>query len=229
MPQSRDKAEVIRRILDEGVIPVIRADSAETAMRAIRAIQNGGVSVIEITMTVPGALDVIEALANQPGDNALIGAGTVLDKQTAQACVSAGAQFIVSPILKLEVIEYCVQIGVAVMPGTLTPTEVFEAWTAGSDLIKVFPAGAVGGASYIKALNGPLPQVPLVPTGGVSLKTAGEFIRAGAAAVGVGGDLVDIEALRKGQDRAISDRARLFVETIREARSSIESAQHPWQ
>jgi 2-dehydro-3-deoxyphosphogluconate aldolase/(4S)-4-hydroxy-2-oxoglutarate aldolase len=229
LPQSRDKAEVIRRILDEGVIPVIRADSAETAMRAIRAIQNGGVSVIEITMTVPGALDVIEALANQPGDNALIGAGTVLDKQTAQACVSAGAQFIVSPILKLEVIEYCVQIGVAVMPGTLTPTEVFEAWTAGSDLIKVFPAGAVGGASYIKALNGPLPQVPLVPTGGVSLKTAGEFIRAGAAAVGVGGDLVDIEALRKGQDRAISDRARLFVETIREARSSIESAQHPWQ
>lgn len=192
-------------------------------MRAVRAIQNGGVSVIEITMTVPGAVDVIEALANQVGDNAVIGAGTVLDKQTAQACISAGAQFIVSPILKLEVIDYCAQIGIAVMPGTLTPTEVFEAWTAGSDLIKVFPAGAVGGASYIKALNGPLPQVPLVPTGGVSLTTAADFIRAGAAALGVGGDLVDIEALRKGQDQVLSDRARQFVETVRQARASIAS------
>ena len=204
---------------------MIRADSAEMATRAFSAIQNGGISVIEITMTVPGAIDIIKSLANRPDNKAIIGAGTVLDKQSAQACVSAGAQFIVTPILKLEVIEYCTRVGIAVMPGSLTPTEVFEAWTAGADLVKVFPASASGGASYIKALKAPLPQIPLVPTGGVSIETAADFIRAGAAALGVGGNLVDIEALGKDQDQVISDRARQFVRIIREARESIGSAQ----
>ena len=152
------KLEVIRRILEVGIIPVIRADSAELALRAITAIQNGGVSIIEITMTVPDAVEIIQATKSQFGNGAIIGAGTVRDKKTAQACISAGAQFIVCPILELEVINCCVETGVAIMPGTLTPTEVFEAWSAGADLVKVFPASAVGGASYINALRIPLPK-----------------------------------------------------------------------
>ena len=220
----QNKIAIIRRILDEGIIPVIRADSAELALRAITAIQKGGVFVIEITMTVPGAVKVIEELRNRLGDNVTVGAGTVRDKKTAQACISAGAQFIVCPILELAVIECCVQLDVTVIPGTLTPTEVFEAWTAGADLVKIFPAGAVGGANYIKALRTPLPEVPLVPTGGVSLKTAADFIRAGAAALGIGTDLVDISALKRGQDQIISDRTRQFVQVVREARASLASA-----
>jgi 2-dehydro-3-deoxyphosphogluconate aldolase/(4S)-4-hydroxy-2-oxoglutarate aldolase len=217
----QNKFEVIRKILDEGIIPVIRADSPELALRAITAIQKGGVFVIEITMTVPGAVNVIEELTNEVGDNVTVGAGTVCDKKTAQACISAGAQFIVCPILELAVIDCCAQMGVTVMPGTLTPTEVFKAWSAGADLVKVFPAGAVGGANYIKALRTPLPEVRLVPTGGVSLKTAAGFIRAGAAALGVGTDLVDIAALKRGQDQIISDRTRQFVQVVREARASL--------
>jgi 2-dehydro-3-deoxyphosphogluconate aldolase/(4S)-4-hydroxy-2-oxoglutarate aldolase len=217
----QNKGAIIRRILDGGIIPVIRADSAQMASRAITAIQNGGISVIEVTMTVPGAISVIEVMTDLLGDQAIVGAGTVRDKKTAQDCISAGARFIVCPVLELGVIECCVRMGVAVMPGALTPTEVFGAWTAGADLVKVFPAGAVGGASYIKALRAPLPEVLLVPTGGVSLETAADFIRAGAAALGVGTDLVDIEVLKNGQDHLISDRARQFAQIVREARASL--------
>ena len=217
------KLEVIRRILEVGIIPVIRADSAELALRAITAIQNGGVSIIEITMTVPDAVKIIQATKSQFGNGAIIGAGTVRDKKTAQACISAGAQFIVCPILELEVINCCVETGVAIMPGTLTPTEVFEAWSAGADLVKVFPASAVGGASYINALRIPLPEVPLVPTGGVSLRTAADFIRAGAAALGVGTDLIDIAVLKRGEDHLISERAHQFLHTVQQARASLVS------
>jgi 2-dehydro-3-deoxyphosphogluconate aldolase / (4S)-4-hydroxy-2-oxoglutarate aldolase len=215
-----NKTEVIKQIKDVGLIPVVRAASADEAMRVIEAIRKGGLSILEITMTVPGAIALIEQVAARYGSDALVGAGTVLDAVTAQACISAGAQFIVSPALNVETIEACRRAEVAVLPGALTPTEVVHAWSAGADFVKIFPAGAVGGASYVKALKAPLPQIELVPTGGVSLKTAAEFIKAGASALGVGADLVDIKALREGQDYLVSERARQFVELVREARAS---------
>ena len=215
-----NKLEVIQQIGDTGVIPVVRATSADEAMRAIDAIREGGISVLEITMTVPGAIAVIEEVSKRYGNEALVGAGTVLDPEIAEACISSGAQFIVSPALNLETIACCRRLDVAIMPGALTPTEVVQAWNAGADFVKVFPAGAVGGASYLKALKAPLPQIELVPTGGVSLKTAADFIRAGAAALGVGADLVDIKAIREGQGALITERAKQFLEIVREARES---------
>lgn len=213
------KAAVLQTIRDIGIIPVVRAQSAEEAMLAIDAIREGGISILEITMTVPGAVGVIEEVANRYSGEALVGAGTVLDGDTARACILAGARFVVSPSLNLETIEVCRRYGVAVMPGALSPTEVVQAWSAGADFVKVFPAGAVGGASYIKALKAPLPQIELVPTGGVSLKTAADFIKAGASALGVGADLVDLKAIREGQQKLITERAREFVKIVREARA----------
>ena len=215
-----DKREVIQTIRDIGVIPVVRATTADEAMRAIDAIREGGIPVLEITMTVPGAVKLIEEVAKRYGDAALVGAGTVLDPETATACIESGAKFVVSPALNLETIACCRKLDVAVMPGALTPTEVVQAWNAGADFVKVFPAGAVGGPSYLKSLKAPLPQIELVPTGGVSLKTAADFIRAGAAALGVGADLVDIKAIREGQSALITERAKQFIEIVREARVS---------
>ena len=189
------------------------------ARRAVAAVCAGGISIVEITMTVPGAIDVIKALADESGNTILIGAGTVLDAQTAQKCVQAGAQFIVSPALDFKTIESCKEMGIAMMAGALTPTEIYAAWSAGADLVKVFPAGAVGGPSYLKAIKGPLPHVKLVPTGGVSLKTAAAFIEAGAEALGVGTDLIDAKVLRDGSDAIISDRARQYVDIVKQARS----------
>ena len=215
-----DKLEVIQTIRDIGVIPVVRATTADEAMRAIDAIREGGIPVLEITMTVPGAVKLIEEVAKRYGDAALVGAGTVLDPETATACIESGAKFVVSPALNLETIACCRKLDVAVVPGALTPTEVVQAWNAGADFVKVFPAGAVGGPSYLKSLKAPLPQIELVPTGGVSLKTAADFIRAGAAALGVGADLVDIKAIREGQSALITERAKQFIEIVREARVS---------
>ncbi|HET6979551.1 MAG TPA: bifunctional 4-hydroxy-2-oxoglutarate aldolase/2-dehydro-3-deoxy-phosphogluconate aldolase [Pyrinomonadaceae bacterium] len=212
------KTEVIQQIRDTGVIPVVRASSTDEAMRAIDAIREGGISVLEITMTVPGAIKVIEQVSQRYGKDALVGAGTVLDPEIAEACISSGAQFVVSPALNLETIACCRRLDIAVMPGALTPTEVVQAWNAGADFVKIFPAGAVGGATYLKALKAPLPQIELVPTGGVSLKTAGDFIRAGAAALGVGADLVDLKAIREGQSDLITERAKQFLQIVREAR-----------
>jgi 2-dehydro-3-deoxyphosphogluconate aldolase/(4S)-4-hydroxy-2-oxoglutarate aldolase len=169
-------------------------------------------------MTVPGAVKVIETVSARYGGEALVGAGTVLDAETAQACISAGARFVVSPALDVETISACRLLNVAVMPGALTPTEVVQAWKAGADFVKVFPAGSVGGANYIKSLKAPLPQIDLIPTGGVSLTTAGDFIRAGASALGVGTDLVNLKAIREGQQQTITERARQFLEIVREAR-----------
>src|SRR5215218_6571034 len=214
------KTEVIQLIRDTGVIPVVRATSADEAMRAIDAIREGGISVLEITMTVPGAIKVIEEVSKRYGKDAVVGAGTVLDPETAEACISSGAQFIVSPALNVETIACCRRLDIAVMPGALTPTEVVQAWNAGADFVKVFPAGAVGGPSYLKALKAPLPQIELVPTGGVSLNTAADFIRAGAAALGIGADLCDINAIREGQSARITERAKQFIEIVREARAS---------
>ena len=214
-----DKSAVIQTIRDTGIIPVVRAQSAGEAMKAIDAIREGGISILEITMTVPGAIGVIEQVSARYGSDALVGAGTVLDGETARACILAGARFVVSPSLNVETIEVCRRYGIAVMPGALTPTEVVQAWSAGADFVKVFPAGAVGGASYIKSLKAPLPQIELIPTGGVSLKTAADFIKAGASALGVGADLVDVKAIREGQQHVITERALEFVKIVREART----------
>ena len=214
-----DKAAVIQTIRDIGVIPVVRAKSADEAIKAIDAIREGGISILEITMTVPGAIGVIEEVSKRYGNEAVVGAGTVLDGETARACILAGARFVVSPSLNLETIEVCRRYGIAVMPGALTPTEVVQAWSAGADFVKVFPAGAVGGASYIRSLKAPLPQIELVPTGGVSLKTAADFIKAGASALGVGADLVDVQAIREGNQSVVTERAREFVRIVREART----------
>jgi len=213
-----DKAAVIETIRAVGVIPVVRAQSADEAITAIDAIREGGIPILEITMTVPGAVGVIEEVSRRYGNEAVVGAGTVLDGETARTCILAGARFVVSPSLNLETIEVCRRYGIAVMPGALTPTEVVQAWSAGADFVKVFPAGAVGGASYIKSLKAPLPQIELVPTGGVSLKTAADFIKAGASALGVGADLVDVQAIREGKQSVITERAQEFVRIVREAR-----------
>jgi 2-dehydro-3-deoxyphosphogluconate aldolase/(4S)-4-hydroxy-2-oxoglutarate aldolase len=210
-----NKTDVIKQIRDIGVIPVVRATTADEAMRAIDAIREGGITVLEITMTVPNAFSVIEQVTTRFGSDALVGAGTVLDAEDAKSCIASGAQFIVSPALNLETIAYCREQDVVVMPGALTPTEVVQAWNAGADFVKVFPAGAVGGPSYLKSLKAPLPQIELVPTGGVSLKTAADFIKAGAAALGVGADLV------AGQSSAITEKARQFVEIVRQARNEL--------
>jgi 2-dehydro-3-deoxyphosphogluconate aldolase/(4S)-4-hydroxy-2-oxoglutarate aldolase len=213
------RAAVRQTIRDVGIIPVVRAQSPQEAMLAIDAIRAGGIPILEITMTVPGAVEMIEELTRRLGSSALVGAGTVLDAETAYACIRAGAQFIVSPSLNLETISVCRDKDVVVMPGALTPTEVVQAWSAGADFVKVFPAGAVGGAKYIKSLKAPLPQIDLVPTGGVSLATAADFIRAGASALGVGTDLVDLQAIREGQQQLITERAHEFVRIVQDARA----------
>jgi 2-dehydro-3-deoxyphosphogluconate aldolase/(4S)-4-hydroxy-2-oxoglutarate aldolase len=215
-----DKQEVMARIRDVGIVPVIRAESADEAGRVINAIRAGGVSVLEITMTVPGAVSLIAEVARQAGDDVIVGAGTVLDAETARAVILAGARFVVSPALDLATIACCRRYSVPVAPGALTPTEVVAAWQAGADIVKVFPANAVGGASYIKALKAPLPQIELCPTGGVSLETAADFIKAGASVLGVGNDLVDLKALRAGQSQAITDKAKRFVEIVKTARGA---------
>jgi 2-dehydro-3-deoxyphosphogluconate aldolase/(4S)-4-hydroxy-2-oxoglutarate aldolase len=213
-----DKQAVLARIREVGLIPVVRARSAEEAAVAAQAIREGGVPILEITLTVPGAIPLIEALARRFAGEVLVGAGTVLDAESARAVILAGARFVVSPALNLDTIACCHSYDVAVLPGALTPTEVVNAWRAGADMVKVFPAGALGGASYIKSLKAPLPQIELVPTGGVSLKTAGDFIRAGAAALGVGADLVDLAAVREGRVAELTERARAYVEAVRQAR-----------
>src|SRR5205085_11713786 len=216
---AMNKEEVLRRIREVGVLPVVRARSAEEAVRAVEAIKAGGIPLLEITMTVPRAVDLIEQLSAAYGDDTVVGAGTVLDPETARACVAAGAQFVVSPSLDVRTIELCRSYGVAVMPGALTPTEVVTAWQAGADMVKVFPCGAMGGASYIKSLKAPLPQIELIPTGGVSLTTAASFIEAGAVALGVGADLVDTKAIRAGQPEKVTEAARAYIDAVRKARN----------
>ena len=211
--------EARQRILDVGIVPVVRASSSRKAQAAAEAVYAGGISIVEITMTVPGAIQVISDVARALGDECLIGAGTVLDAQTAQQCIDAGAEFIVSPGFDPDTVKLAKRAGKLALPGALTPTEVVNAWKCGADFVKVFPCGAVGGASYLKALRGPLPQVPLVPTGGVNLANAAELIRAGAAALGIGGELISAAALDSGNTAQITELARKYVAAVREARS----------
>jgi len=214
-----DKQKIRDRILEIGVVPVVRAASSQQAMMAADAVCRGGIPIVEITMTVPGAVEVIRELRKSSMADALIGAGTVLDVEMARRCVDAGAQFIVSPGLDLQTVELAVREGVLMMAGALTPTEIITAWKAGSDFVKVFPCGNVGGAKYIKALKGPLPQVPLVPTGGVNLNSAAEFIEAGAAALGIGGELVQSEALKSGRPEIIVENAGKFLVIMKQTRA----------
>jgi 2-dehydro-3-deoxyphosphogluconate aldolase/(4S)-4-hydroxy-2-oxoglutarate aldolase len=213
------KDEVLKRIREIGLLPVLRANSVDEALALAEAIEAGGVTALEVTMTVPGAVEVIRQLVNKTKGRILIGAGTVLDPETARACMLAGAAFIVSPSLNLKTIEICRRYSVPVMPGALTPTEVVTAWEAGADVVKVFPCSALGGAKYLKALKGPLPQIELIPTGGVSLSTAAEFLAAGAFALGVGSDLVNPKAIADGTPELITQTAREYMAIIRNART----------
>jgi 2-dehydro-3-deoxyphosphogluconate aldolase/(4S)-4-hydroxy-2-oxoglutarate aldolase len=213
------RGDVVQRIMACGVIPVVRAPSADIATRAVEAIVAGGIDVVEVTMTVPGAVALIESLASRyDRGEVIIGVGTVLDAEMARTCILAGAAFVVSPIVDEPTVECCRSYGVPVLPGALTPTEIVRAVRAGADLVKVFPCGALGGASYIRSLLAPLPHLRLVPTGGVSVQTVGDFIRAGASAVGVGADLVSLDKLRDGRADAVVEKARQYAEAIRSAR-----------
>jgi 2-dehydro-3-deoxyphosphogluconate aldolase/(4S)-4-hydroxy-2-oxoglutarate aldolase len=224
MAAKMDKEKVRARILEIGVVPVVRASSPQEARTAADAVCQGGIPIVEITMTVPGAVEVICELAkNTPGD-VLVGAGTVLNAEAARRCLDAGAQFLVSPGLNLPMVELAKKEGKLVMAGALTPTEVMAAWEAGADFVKIFPCGQVGGAKYIKALKGPFPQIPFVPTGGVSLTSAGEFIEAGAVALGVGGECVQAEALKSGKPEVIVENARKFLAIVKETRAKMKSA-----
>ena len=219
-----DKQKVRERILEIGVVPVVRASSPREARMAADAVCEGGIPIVEITMTVPGAVDVIRELTKNGSGDVLVGAGTVLNAEAARRCLDAGAQFLVSPGLNLEVVKLAKTEEKLMMAGALTPTEIITAWEAGSDFVKVFPCGQVGGAKYIKALKGPLPQVPLVPTGGVSLLTAAEFIEAGAAALGVGGECVQAEALKSGKPDIIVENARKFLAIVKETRARMTAS-----
>jgi 2-dehydro-3-deoxyphosphogluconate aldolase / (4S)-4-hydroxy-2-oxoglutarate aldolase len=215
-----DKQAVRERILSVGIVPVVRASSSAEARMAAEAVCKGGIPIVEITMTVPGAVEVIRELAKHfSPDQLLVGAGTVLNPEQAQRCLDAGAQFLVSPGFNPKTVALAAAERRLIMAGALTPTEVISAWEAGSDFVKVFPAGNVGGPKYIKALKGPLPDVPLIPTGGVNLQTAAEFLEAGAAALGIGGELVHPGHLKSGNTEAIVDAARTFVAIVKETRA----------
>ena len=215
------KETILSFIKDVGIVPVIRTDSAESAVRTIAAIYEGGIRAAEITMTVPGAVKALEKVADQYGDKIVLGAGTVLDSETARICMLAGAEFFVTPSLKPATIEMAKRYGKVVCPGALTPTEVLTAWEHGADIVKIFPCGNVGGPKYIKALKAPFPQIEMIPTGGVNLETAGEFLKAGACAVAVGASLVDAKTIKEGRYEVFTERARQYLEVIRKAREEM--------
>jgi 2-dehydro-3-deoxyphosphogluconate aldolase/(4S)-4-hydroxy-2-oxoglutarate aldolase len=222
-----EKQGVRDRILQIGIVPVVRAASPSEARTAAECVCKGGIPIVEITMTVPGALEVIRELAKHGASELLVGAGTVLNAEVAQQCLDAGAQFLVSPGFKAETVALAVRQGKLIMAGALTPTEVIAAWEAGADFVKIFPCGQVGGAKYIKALKGPLPGIPLVPTGGVNLATAAEFLEAGAAALGIGGELVHPAALQSGNHDAIVENARKFVAIVAQTRARMGATTVP--
>jgi 2-dehydro-3-deoxyphosphogluconate aldolase/(4S)-4-hydroxy-2-oxoglutarate aldolase len=211
-------AHIVHRIKEIGIVPIVRTSNAETAIRSVEAVLEGGIACVEITMTVDKAIQALETVADRYGDQVLLGAGTVLDPETARACMLAGAQFFVTPSLNLKTIELVKRYSKPIFPGALTPTEILTAWEAGADGVKVFPCNAMGGAKYIKALKGPFPHIDLVPTGGVNLETVGEFFAAGSSAVGVGGELIDNHSIAAGNYKIFTERARKFREAVATAR-----------
>jgi 2-dehydro-3-deoxyphosphogluconate aldolase/(4S)-4-hydroxy-2-oxoglutarate aldolase len=217
---SMKKEEVRARIEEIGIIPAIRVSSAQDAAFVADAVSSGGIPIVELTMTVPGAIDVISDLARNSPD-VIVGAGTVWDIETARRCLDAGAKFLTSTGLDLGVVEFAVKENIVVFPGALTPTEVMLAWKAGSDFVKIFPCAQVGGVSYIRALKRPFSQIPLIASGGVNQQTAADFILAGAAALGIGGDLIPPKAIQLRQPHRIRELARRFLGMVKDARGQM--------
>jgi 2-dehydro-3-deoxyphosphogluconate aldolase/(4S)-4-hydroxy-2-oxoglutarate aldolase len=215
------KEDHLGRILDCGIVAVVRSQDSLQLVEAARALADGGVIVVEITMTVPDALDVLRQVRQALGDRLLLGAGTILDAETCRAALLAGAEYIVSPTLNLDVIRLCQRYDKLVMPGAFTPTEILAAWEAGADIVKVFPADVVGPA-FFKAMRGPLPQIRLMPTGGVDLTTAAAFLKAGASCLGVGGQLVEPRAVAEGNFNRIRDLARQYIAIVQQTRKEID-------
>ena len=213
-----EKEKNLQEMIDGGVVAIVRVESARQAIEVCGAIARGGIKPIEVTMTVPGAIDVIKEFKSAMKDKVLVGAGTVLDTETARAVILAGAEFIVTPTLNLRVIEMCRRYGKIVIAGAFSPTEILTAWEAGADIVKVFPA-TVGGPQYLQDIRGPLPQIKLVPTGGVDLENTPDFIQAGAVAVAVGASLVDKTALSEGRYDLITEKAKRFIEAVKLARA----------
>ena len=205
-----NSVETLRRIKEIRIVPIIRTSSSESAIRSVEAICEGGLPCAEITMTVPGALRALEELVKRFADRVLLGAGTVLDPETARACVLSGAEFLVAPSLNTKTIELAKRHSKVIFPGALTPTEILTAWEAGADGIKIFPASALGGAKYIRALRAPFPHIEFVPTGGVNMDTICDFLNAGCCAVGVGSELVDVNTIATGRYEVFTERARQF-------------------
>ena len=212
--------EETKKTLEQAVlIPVLRAGSIQTGHALVDAMMAGGVTVVEVTMTVPNALTLLRELKQRHGDRLLLGSGTVTDAAQAEATIDEGAEFVVSPSLHLDVIAKTKELGRISIPGALTPTEVITAWRAGADYVKIFPCSAMGGASYLKSLLAPFPELKLIPTGGVTLQTAADFLKAGARALGVGTDLVNTPAIAEGKPEIVTNAARAYLEAIRVARS----------
>jgi len=214
-----DKQSILKKIEQVGVVPVLRAESSDNVVRAVEALVVGGIPVAEITMTVPGAVKVIERCAAHFGDRITLGAGSVTSADMCIEVIDAGSVFVVTPVFKAAVIDACKHRGICVVAGALTPTEIVMAWEAGADVVKVFPAKAMGGAAYLRMVHEPLPQIPLTPTGGVTLETLADYFKAGVPFVGAGGDLVSKKAIDAGDTQTITKRARQYVAAIRAARS----------
>jgi 2-dehydro-3-deoxyphosphogluconate aldolase/(4S)-4-hydroxy-2-oxoglutarate aldolase len=207
-------SEIILRIKTLAIVPIVRTPDEASALAAAEAVLEGGIDCVEITMTVANALRAIEAIADRHGDRILLGAGTVLDPETARACMLAGAQFFVTPALNHKTIAMARRYSRPIFPGALTPTEILTAWEAGADGVKVFPCNALGGAKYIKSIKAPLPHIDLIPTGGVNLETIGDFLAAGSTAVGVGSELIDAQSVATGNYPVVTERARKFREIV---------------
>lgn len=216
--------EILACLTEAGIVPIIRTTSADAAVLAVDALYNGGVRAAEITMTVPGAVGALEKVAAKFGGKLVLGAGTVLDPETARICMLAGAEFFVTPALRVSTIEMAKRYSKVICPGALTPTEILTAWEAGADVVKVFPCGNIGGPKYIKALKGPFPQIEMIPTGGVNLETTGDFLKAGACAVAVGSELVDAKSIAEGRYDVIEERARQYLAAVAKARAEIKAA-----
>lgn len=212
--------EIMHRLRELAIVPIVRTSSEQAALAIVEAVVKGGINCVEITMTVPNALQAIEKVADEYGDRVLVGAGTVLDPETARACMLAGAQFFVTPSLNVRTIELARRYSRPIFPGGLTPTEILTAWEAGADGVKVFPCSALGGAKYIKALKAPFPHIDLIPTGGVNLDTIADFLKAGSTAVGVGSELVDAHAIESGNFEVVTTRSRQFLRVVADVRAA---------
>jgi 2-dehydro-3-deoxyphosphogluconate aldolase/(4S)-4-hydroxy-2-oxoglutarate aldolase len=215
------KEDQLRQVLDTGIVAVVRSQDSQQLVETVRALADGGVTVVEITMSVPGALDVVKAVRSALGERVLLGAGTILDPETCRMAILAGAEYIVAPTLNLDVIRLCQRYDKLVMPGAFTPTEILAAWEAGADIVKVFPADVVGPA-FFKAIKGPLPQVRVMPTGGVDLTTAASFLKAGACCLGVGGQLVEPSAIAARNFNRIRELAQQYVAIVKETRGAMK-------